>query len=72
MDGMDLIRSQRGLLARVARECGLTRASVVKWPRVPAERLVEIERITGIARHLLRPDICPPPPGGGADESEAA
>ena len=54
---MDLIRAQRGMPARLARGLGLTRAAVLKWERVPAERVVEIERITGIAREKLRPDL---------------
>jgi DNA-binding transcriptional regulator YdaS (Cro superfamily) len=54
---MDLIRAQRGLLAQVAHSLGLTRAAVVKWQQVPAERVVEIERITGIPREALRPDL---------------
>lgn len=28
--------------------------------RVPAERVLEIERATGVSRHELRPDIYPP------------
>jgi len=60
---MALIRAQRGMLAKVAQGLGLTRAAVVKWEQVPAERLPDIERITGIPRHLLRPDICPEPCG---------
>ena len=58
---MALLRDQRGLMAKIASELGITRAAVSTWERVPAERLVEIERITGIPRHLLRPDICFPP-----------
>jgi DNA-binding transcriptional regulator YdaS (Cro superfamily) len=54
---MDLIRDKRGMLAKLASEMGVTRAAVVKWKRVPAERLIEIERITGIARDKLRPDL---------------
>jgi DNA-binding transcriptional regulator YdaS (Cro superfamily) len=45
------------MLAEVARGLGITRAAVVKWDKVPAERVVEIERITGIRRELLRPDL---------------
>jgi DNA-binding transcriptional regulator YdaS (Cro superfamily) len=56
-NGMDLIRAQRGLQAKVAHGLGVTRAAVVKWRQVPAERLLEIERITGIPRELLRPDL---------------
>jgi hypothetical protein len=61
MNGMALIRARRGLLAKIARECGLSRAAVAVWDRVPAERLPEVERISGISRCDLRPDICPPP-----------
>ena len=60
MNGMDLIRAKRGMLAKVARELGFSRAAVCMWPTVPAERLVEIERITGIPRQELRPDIFAP------------
>lgn len=55
--GMDLLRAKRGRLAEVAHGLGLTRAAVVKWERVPADRLIEIERITGIPREQLRPDL---------------
>jgi DNA-binding transcriptional regulator YdaS (Cro superfamily) len=54
---MTRIRAKRGMPARIARECGITRAAVVKWEKVPAERLVVIEKVTGIPRHELRPDI---------------
>jgi len=63
---MTLIRSQRGLISKLAAGLGLTRSAVAMWDRIPAERLPDVERITGIARHELRPDICPPP---GATEA---
>jgi DNA-binding transcriptional regulator YdaS (Cro superfamily) len=59
-DGMDLIRAQRGMLAKIAHDLGITRAAVVKWDKVPAERVVEIERITGIPREKLGPDLFAP------------
>jgi DNA-binding transcriptional regulator YdaS (Cro superfamily) len=52
-----------GLRAKIARELGMTRAAITKWRQIPAERLPDVERITGIPRHELRPDICPPPAG---------
>lgn len=55
--GVELLRSERGLLALVARKLGLTRGAVAKWSRVPADRVVEVERITGIPREALRPDL---------------
>lgn len=55
---MTLIRAQRGLLTKLAASLGITQAAVSMWTRVPAERLPDVERITGIPRHHLRPDIC--------------
>ncbi len=57
MTGMDLIRRERGLLAKVARELRLSRSAVAMWRLVPAERVVAVEAITGIARDQLRPDL---------------
>jgi hypothetical protein len=59
--GMDRIRAHPGLLADIAYQLGVTRAAVTKWKRVPAERVLAVEAITGISRHDLRPDIYPPP-----------
>jgi len=58
---MERIRQTPGLRAKIARELGITFPAVLKWRRVPAERLPEVERATGIPRHELRPDICPAP-----------
>ena len=62
MNPMDTIRAQRGLLKRIADGLGIAQSTVSEWKRVPAERLPEVEAITGIPRHELRPDIVPPPP----------
>lgn len=37
--------------------------AVSQWTQVPAERVLEVERITGISRHDLRPDVFGPAPG---------
>lgn len=34
--------------------------AVSQWKRVPAERVADVERATGVARHRLRPDIFGP------------
>lgn len=53
------IRSSGKKLAEVAEAMGVDKSSVTRWTqnRVPAERVLEMERITGIPRHELRPDI---------------
>lgn len=35
--------------------------AVSQWKRVPPERVLDVERITGVPRHELRPDIYPAP-----------
>jgi DNA-binding transcriptional regulator YdaS (Cro superfamily) len=48
--------------AALARLLGLrSRQAVYMWDRVPAEHVLKIERITGVARHKLRPDLYPDP-----------
>lgn len=39
---------------------GLTPQAVSQWRRVPVERVLDVERATGVPRHELRPDIYPP------------
>lgn len=53
-----------GGITKAAVALGIHNPSVVaNWRlrnRVPAERVLDIERITGISRHELRPDIFGP------------
>lgn len=44
-------------LARLAREIGITRGAVAQWDKVPAERMVDVSRVTGISIETLRPDL---------------
>lgn len=47
-----------------AREAGVTPAMWSRWEnerrQVPAERVLDLERITGVSRHDLRPDVFGP------------
>ena len=45
--------------AALGRLMGLSRQAVHGWSRVPAERVLEFERVTGVSRHEVRPDIYP-------------
>lgn len=71
MHGMALIRTQRGLISWLAPRLGVTQSAVSMWERVPAERALEIERLTGIPRHLLRPDLWTAPWRDKADKLAA-
>ena len=55
---------QAGGPKRIAPECGCTRQAVSKWTRVPAKHVLTVERLSGISRFQIRPDIYGPPPGG--------
>ncbi len=50
-------------LRDVAVHMGVDKSTVTRWfqSKIPAERVLEIERFTGIPRHELRPDIYPAP-----------
>jgi len=46
----------------------ITPQAVSQWTKVPANRVLDVERITGVSRHDLRPDIYGPKPA----DAEAA
>jgi TorA maturation chaperone TorD len=56
-----------GGIGALARSLGISQPAVSTWVRVPAERVIAVESITGISRSVLRPDLYPmshqPDPG---------
>jgi len=56
LTGMEAVKD-RMPLARLAREIGITRGAVAQWERVPAERIGDVARVTGIPQERLRPDL---------------
>jgi hypothetical protein len=68
-DALTLISMDAGLTkaikaagngAALARELGITRSALSQWRRVPQQHIIAIERITGVHRKVLRPDLYPP------------
>jgi len=53
---IDICKNAGGV-AYVAKELGLSRQSIYQWTEVPADHLVNLERITGVDRSLIRPDL---------------
>ena len=49
-----------GGMAQLADKLGIARQAVYQWSRIPVERVAEVERITGVPRAELRPDIFGP------------
>lgn len=46
---------------RLGEALGITGQAVGQWNAVPPRRVLDVERISGVPRHELRPDLYPPP-----------
>jgi hypothetical protein len=55
---IETLRKHGWTPARLARALiGITPQAISQWRQVPAERVLEVERVTGINREVLRPDL---------------
>jgi TorA maturation chaperone TorD len=52
----EAIRAAGGVGA-LARSIGVSQPSISNWTRIPAERVLSVEAVTGIDRTVLRPDL---------------
>src|SRR3954469_1563613 len=68
--GLDQAITAAGGVGALARKIGIAQPSVSNWSRVPADRVLMIEAVTGVSRELLRPDLYDERPG--IDEVDAA
>lgn len=60
---IDVVRigaEKAGGLGKLALAFGIKHQAFYSWKRVPAERVLQFERVTGIARSVIRPDLYPP------------
>jgi DNA-binding transcriptional regulator YdaS (Cro superfamily) len=65
-DALERALKAAGGTVALARALGLSHQALGRWNRVPPLRVIAVERVTGISREVLRPDIYPPgaqPPG---------
>ena len=51
------IKGERGLATKLAKALKLDLSAISKWSRIPADHIVAVERISGIPREELRPDL---------------
>ena len=69
-DACEKAKRKLGSLKALAEALGdITQQAVGQWARVPAERVRDVERITGISRYELRPDVFGSPPDDDAPKS---
>jgi len=60
-DGLKAAIKAAGGTEALARALGINPSAVAQWERVPAERIVQIERLANVPRNVLRPDLYPQP-----------
>lgn len=62
-EALELVVAGAGSQSKLAREFGVSSTAVWKWvqssKRLPAEFVLTAERLYGVSRHDLRPDIYP-------------
>ena len=77
----EIIYAKGHKLNQLASEIGVDKATVTRWvqTKIPAEKVGDFERLTGISRQVLRPDLWPadierptPTPDSSNTTSEAA
>jgi len=51
---------ERGRRVSLASALGIFPSALSQWAQVPSERCLEVERVTGISRYELRPDVFGP------------
>jgi DNA-binding transcriptional regulator YdaS (Cro superfamily) len=58
---LEVIERVGGMRA-LGRKLGIAHQAISNWRRVPPIRVLEIEKMTGISRYRLRPDVYGPEP----------
>ena len=56
---------KEGSRGRVAEKLGISRQATIYWEKigvVPAKHVLALEKMSGVSRYALRPDIYGPPP----------
>jgi DNA-binding transcriptional regulator YdaS (Cro superfamily) len=56
-EGLRLAIEAAGTRYMLAKKLRISPAAVLYWDRVPADRVVEVERVTGVPREKLRPEL---------------
>ena len=57
--GLEQAIRAAGGVGALARALGISQPSVSNWRKIPAERVLSVESLTGVPRSALRPDLYP-------------
>lgn len=57
---LEYLNAERGRRLRLAASLNVTPGAISQWRKVPADRLGDVSRATGIPPEELRPDIFAP------------
>ncbi len=55
--GLRLAVEAAGSMTNLARMIGIAPQAIAQWDVVPINRVLEVEKATGVDRELLRPDM---------------
>lgn len=59
-EGIRLAVAAVGSFNALAKALGMAPVSVMGWKRIPSHRILQVEKVTGISREVLRPDLYRP------------
>ena len=60
-DLVKLAVKEAGGTAALARALKIRSQAVSQWTRIPAAQVLQVEKLSGIPRHVLRSDLYPKP-----------
>ena len=55
--GLRLAIEAAGSTRKLGKKLGISGQSVHEWKQVPADRIIAVEKVTGVPRERLRPDL---------------
>lgn len=58
--GLEKAIAAAGTRTKLASKLGITLGAISQWERIPINRVHQVESITGVSRHVLRPDFFGP------------
>ena len=55
--GLKKAIAKAGSVRALGRLLGIQHSAILEWKRVPYERILDVERVTGVQREELRPEL---------------